>query len=184
MKKTVSIILTIMLIAIVSCGIAVLVMYLNNGERNFYVQYGDRKIAHNAENVELHKDEITVFYCKTILAVTPEQENVKAKDYAVTVQPNRKALPDFSFNVDGERRRFYGSDINYGAGFDVSTHDGFFTVYMPKDYTMSEYLNRIYGNSVTSTDIELSGIKLYEKDCFTLSVRYIPDNSTVTISFH
>ena len=173
-----------MLIAIVSCGIAILVMYLNNGERNFYVQYGDRKIAHNAENVELHKDEITVFYCKNILAVTPEQENVKAQDYEVTVQPNRKALQDFSFTVDRERQRFYGSDIDYGAGFDVSTHDGFFTVYMPKDYTMSEYLNRIYGKTVTSADIELSEIKLYEKDCFTLSVRYIPDNSTVTISFH
>lgn len=184
MRKTVSVIISIILVAAVVCGIAVLVMYLNNGEKKFYLQYGDRKIAHNAENVELHKDEMTVFYCKNILAVTPEQESVKAQDYEVTIQPNKKVLPDFSFTVDGERRRFYGNGIDYGAGFDVSTHDGFFTVYMPKDYTMSDYLNRIYGKTVTSADVELPGIKLYEKDCFTLSVRYIPDNSIVTISFH
>lgn len=185
MKKVITTIIYVLLFAAAICGIAILIIYLNNGESNFYVVYGDTKIAHNVESLELRKDEISIFHCRKILGVTPEQEHVIAKDYAVTVQPNRKALPAFTFSVDGEaRQKFYDDNIDYGAGFSLSKHDGLFAVYMPIDYTMADYLARIYGTPVTSADVELSEIKLYEKDCFVLNIRFIPDNTVTTISFH
>lgn len=185
MRKTISIVIYAFLFAAILCGMIILFMYIDNGEKKIYVQYSGNKIANNAENTVLQKDAISVFYCKNILGVTPEQEKVSAKDYAVTIQPDKKTLPDFAFTTDGETRlRFYDNDIDYNAGFNVYVCDGYFTVYMPSGYTMYEYLRHIYGDSVVGIGTELSDIKLYEKDCFKLIVRYIPDNSTITIGFH
>lgn len=181
MKKTsaaVSVIVYIVLLAVVVGVIALVYAFINNGQKNFYVQYGNEKISHKTENVELPKNATSLFYCRNILGVTDETE--KAKNFTVRVEPNRELIPDFDFTVDGKIKGFYGN-LDLTKGFSLAKGDGYFALYLPDTLTLQTVLQATYGESVVEGVPELD---LYEKEYLSIVVYSEEEDATVTIWFH
>ena len=72
MKRTgnaVSVILYTIIFAVVIGAVTLIIAFVNNGAKNFYVQYGDEKISYKTENIELPKDAYSLFYCKNVFGL-------------------------------------------------------------------------------------------------------------------
>ena len=115
-KTIISIVVYAVLLVVVLGVVAFVFAYINNGQKNFYVQYGDEKISHKLENVELEKNATSLFYCKNVLGITDKQE--QATNFTVRVQANSEALSEYDFTgftLDGKTKDFFkGTDITNG----------------------------------------------------------------------
>jgi hypothetical protein len=181
MKKTSAAITAIVYISLLAVAVGVIVLvlaFVNNGQKNFYVQYGNEKISYKAENVELPKNATTLFYCKNVLGVTDEQ--AKANNFTVRIEPNQKLIADFDFTVDGKTKGFYGN-LDLTQGLTIVKGEGYFSVYLPEELTLHQLLQACYPDSMVSG---VPDINLYEKDYLSIVVYSEEENATVTIWFH
>ena len=182
MKRTgnaVSVILYTIIFAVVIGAVTLIIAFVNNGAKNFYVQYGDEKISYKTENIELPKDAYSLFYCKNVFGLTDKTE--KAKNFTVQIVFNENNMKDCDmteFAVDGKALEFYR--IDFTDYFDIKLYDGYFTVYLPFALTLGELLSVVYPNSTVTgfTDIDL-----YEKDRLSIVVYSEEEQATVTINF-
>ncbi len=177
-KTIVSVIVYGIIIVAILGVIALVLAFVNNGQKNFYVQYGNEKISYKAENVELPKNAVTLFYCKNVLGVTDEQ--AKANNFTVRVEPNQKLIADFDFTVDGKTKGFYGN-LDLTHGLTIAKGEGYFSVYLPEELTLHQLLQACYPDSTVSG---VPDINLYEKDYLSIVVYSEEENATVTIWFH
>lgn len=180
-KTIVSVVLRIVLIVLLFGAVGMTFAFINNGQKNFYVQYGNETISYKTENKELQKNAYNLFYCKNILAVS--DETAKANNFTVTILPNEKAFAgcDFSsMKMDGiPTNSFLAPDCT--SAFDISIYDGCFTLYLPETLTAETVLNKVYPESEF---VGVPEINLYEKDYFLILVYSEQDKTTVTIGFH
>lgn len=177
-KTIVSVIVYGIIIVAILGVIALVLAFVNNGQKNFYVQYGNEKISYKAENVELPKNATTLFYCKNVLGVTDEQ--AKANNFTVRIEPNQKLIADFDFTVDGKTKGFYGN-LDLTQGLTIAKGEGYFSVYLPEELTLHQLLQACYPDSTVSG---VPAINLYEKDYLSIVVYSEEENATVTIWFH
>ena len=180
-KTIMSVILRIVLIVLLLGVVGMAFAFINNGQKNFYVQYGNETISYKAENKELQKNALNVFYCKNVLAVS--DETAKADNFTVTVIANEKAFSGIDFSsmkMDGiPTNSFLATDCT--AAFDISISDGCFTLYLPETLTAESVLKKVYSESEF---VGVPEINLYEKDYFLILVYSEQDKTTVTIGFH
>ena len=177
-KTIVSVIVSGIIIVAILGVIALVLAFVNNGQKNFYVQYGNEKISYKAENVELPKNAATLFYCKNVLGVTDEQ--AKANNFTVRIEPNQKLIADFDFTVDGKTKGFYGN-LDLTQGLTIAKGEGYFSVYLPEELTLHQLLQACYPDSTVSG---VPDINLYEKDYLSIVVYSEEEKATVTIWFH
>lgn len=184
MKKSsaaVSIILRVVLVVVLLGVIGMVFAFMNNGQKNFYVQYGNEVISYKAENKELQKNAYNIFYCKNVLAIS--DETAKAENFTVSVIANEKAFADCDFSsmkMDGVPTNSFLA-TNVTAAFDITIGDGFFVLYLPETLTAETVLRKVYPDS---TITGIPEINLYEKDYFSILVYSEQEQSTVTIGFH
>ncbi len=184
MKKistAMSVVLRVIIVILIIGVVGMVFAFMNNGQKNFYVQYGNENISYKTENKELQKNAYNVFFCKNVLAVSDEM--AKADNFTVTIIANEKAFAgcDFSsMKMDGiPTNSFFATDCT--AAFDISICDGFFILYLPEMLTVETVLNKVYPK------VEITGvpeINLYEKDYFLILVYSEQEKSTVAIGFH
>ena len=184
MKKTstvMSVIFRVIVVILIIGVVGMVFAFMNNGQKNFYVRYGNENISYKTENKELQKNAYNVFYCKNVLAVSNEMS--KADNFTVTIMANEKALSgcDFSsMKMDGiPTNSFFATDVT--VAFDITIGNGYFTLYLPETLTAETVLNKVY------PEVEITGIpeiNLYEKDYFSILVYSEQEKSTVTIGFH
>lgn len=174
--KTIGKFITWVLVVVVLAGaIGLLYAFIGNGQRNFYVKYGNTTVPVRADNYVFEKNATTVIQCGTVTG--------QKVGYDVKVTFNSKDIPNTAFDLNGTPADFkyelYGYDCT--ALFDVKTYDDYFTLYVPQDLTLTDILQSKYPNdgitNVTETD-------LWAKDYFTISVTDKVELRTVTISFH
>lgn len=180
-KTIISVIVYGIIIVIILGVIALVIAFVNNGQKNFYVQYGNEKISYKVDNAELPKNATTLFYCKKILGITDKQE--KAKNFTVSIVANEKAFADYDFSgytVDGKVKDFFrGTELT--KGMDIQICDGYFMLYLPETLTLQSVLEKVYPDSTVEGVPE---INLYEKDYLQLVVYSEEEKATVTIGFH
>lgn len=177
-KTIVSVIVYGIIIVAILGVIALVLAFVNNGQKNFYVQYGNEKISYKAENVELPKNATTLFYCKNVLGLSDKQE--KATNFTVRIEPNQKLIADFDFTVDGKTKGFYGN-LDLTQGLTIAKGEGYFSVYLPEELTLHQLLQACYPDSTVSG---VPDINLYEKDYLSIVVYSEEEKATVTIWFH
>ncbi len=182
--KSKSVISTVIYVAIFVAILGVIALvfaFINNGQKNFYVQYGDEKISYKKENVELPKNATSLFYCKNVLGLSDKQE--KAKNFNVCIQANADALADYDFSgfVVGEKNIDFFRATDLTKGFDVQIGDGYFSLYLPETLTLQSVLEKVYAGSTVSGVPE---INLYEKDYLQIVVTSEIEKANVTICFH
>lgn len=184
MKKTstaMSVVLRVIIVILIIGVVGMVFAFMNNGQKNFYVQYGNENISYKTENKELQKNAYNVFYCKNVLAVS--DETAKADNFTVTIMANEKAFADCDFSsmkMDGiPTNSFLATDCT--AAFDIEIYDGYFTLYLPETLSAVTVLKKVYPESEF---VGVPEINLYEKDYFSILVYSEQEKSTVTIGFH
>lgn len=176
-----SVILRVVLVVVLLGVIGMVFAFMNNGQKNFYVQYGDEVISYKAENKELQKNAYNIFYCKNVLAVS--DETAKADNFTVSVMANEKVFADCDFSsmkMDGvPTNSFLATDVT--AAFDITIGDGCFVLYLPETLTAETVLKKVYPDSALTG---VPDINVYEKDYFFIVVYSEMEKATVTIGFH
>lgn len=153
--------LIVLLFALLAGVLALTFTYVGNGQRNFYVKYGNETIISEKKGVELPKDSYSVFYCGTLTG--------QAIDYDVQVFLNIKNMDNFDFSVGDNRKNFKNDITEYDCSklFSVTKSDNCFILFVPSDLTVKKVLQSKYPKN------ELTGIpavKLNIKDSFILTV--------------
>lgn len=162
----------------VAALISGLVLYIDNGQSNFYVEYGGERISSEHSNIELAKDGYSVFYVKNVFGDVVN--GVSSDDYEVTVSLYQKNVPNTEFKIGEETRSLYEIK-DFTSAFVITKTDGAFTVYIPSDYTMKEILSACFPDDNISIS---ESIQLWDTDCFVLSVKCIAEDRVISIAFH
>lgn len=181
MKKILTLISYTAILLVVAMGAMLLVSFINNGQKNFYVEYDDQKISYKKENLILPKDKYSLFFCKNIFGITKATESVK--HYSVRIEANPENINDFDFTVDGATCSFYGmtGKADVTPAFIIHKYDGYFMLVVPSDLTMQKILQSLYPNQTVA---DVPDINFYEKDCFNLLVTSEEESAVITIGFH
>lgn len=143
MKTYVKVLIWVLAAAVLALGAWGIYAFINNGQRNFYVKYGNEQIIGEKTGVELSAGAISVFYPGTITG----QKAV----YDVQITVNVKAVENFDFKVDGARKNFKNDIAEYDLSelFGVVKFEDCFTVNIPEKLTVNDILeNRYSGKSL------------------------------------
>lgn len=174
--KTFSKIITYVLIVAVLLGVfGLLYAFIGNGQRNFYVQYGNTSVPPRADNYVFEKNAYTMVYCGTLTG--------KKVEYSVAITFNTHNISDTSYSLDGKSMNYkydlYGYDCT--ELFNVTVADDYFTFYVPQDLTIAEILQTKYPENKIS---DVTEIDLWAKDYFVLTVTDKVEHRSTAISFH
>ena len=172
-------IISIILIVILIVGLVVgLVFFINNGQNNFYIEYGGQQVTYELSNVDLEEGSYSVFYVKNVFGDVIN--GVMPDKYEVTVSLNTKNLKNVEYTVGNDLHHLHDlKDVS--APFVITKSQGYFTLYVPEELTLRSMLEKIYpsGNIILSEDLDLTAV-----DSFVLNVKSITENRTITVSFH
>ncbi len=170
-----AVIITVLVIAL----IAGLVLFINNGQSNFYVEYGGQRISTEVSNIELRKGGYTIFNVKNVFGNTISGTSVH--DYSVTVSLVQKNIPDVEFTIGDEIFGLHDIE-DFSPAFKITKTDGAFTIFVPKNMTIKEVLQACYPDKEITIDSD--SVSLWTTDCFVLNVKSIVENKVITIAFH
>ena len=153
--------LAVLLFALLAAVIAWLFTYVGNGQRNFYVKYGNETIISEKKDVELPKDSLNIFYCGTLTG--------QSISYDVQVFLNVKNIDNFDFSVDGNRKNFKSdlSEYDCAALFNVEKSDTCFTLSVPSELTVEKIIQTKYPEKEIT---DVPAVALDTKNSFILTV--------------
>lgn len=153
--------LVVLLFALLAGVLALAFTYVGNGQRNFYVRYGNEKIISEKKGVELPKDSFSIFQCNTLTG--------QPIDYDVQIYLNVKNIDNFDFSVDDNRKNFRNDLTEYDCikSFNVTKSDTHFVVFVPADLTLEKVIQAKYPDKVISG---VPAVTLDAKDSFILTV--------------
>lgn len=148
--------------------------YLGNGQRNFYVRYGNETVASEIKGVELEKSVTHTFYCGTITGQTVA--------YEVEIFVNVKNIDNFDFSVGDNRKNFYTdiSGYNCAALFNVMKYENNFFIIIPDEITLFEIVQAKYPEKTITGVPE---INLQRENSFILTVTDGVEGSKTQIYF-
>lgn len=173
--KALSYFIVVLLIVLVIGG---LFAFINNGQSNFYVQYGGRQISAKASEICLPKDFYSVFYVKNIFDMNVS--DMSADDYTVEIVATDN-MPNIDVDVDGVKDDL--RSLDFTPAFNVVKKDGYFTLFLLNEekFTLQNVLERLYPDKQVSVS---TGINIGELDCFCLRITSLAEEKTITVSFH
>lgn len=140
---------------------AIAYSYVNNGQRNFYVQHGNEIVASETKGVRLERSATHVFNCGTLTG--------QAVAYDVELFVNVKNIDNFDFSVEDSRKNFYTdfSGYNCAAIFNLMKYENNFFIFVPNKVTLLEIVQAKYPDK-TITDVP--DIVLQKENSFILTV--------------
>lgn len=120
--------------------------YIGNGQRNFYVQYGNEVITGEKKDVEFEKDNVYVFTCGTLTGQTVS--------FDVRITLNVKNVENFDFSVDDNRKNFKSDLAEYDCSklFNLVKSETCFYLSVPFDLTLQAVIQSKYPDK-TITDV-------------------------------
>lgn len=147
--------------------------FINNGQRNFCVTYGNEYIVGERKGFELPRDEYAVFHIGTITG----QKVV----YDATVTLLTDNIDDFEFAVDGEILSFREEfkDYNCDEFLHLSKTDSTIFIYVPSDLTFEKIVRAKYpGKDVAGVSEPVA-----DKDIFALTITDSVEHTKTVIRF-
>lgn len=172
-KIVVYVLIVILFIGLVSG----LVLFLDNGQSNYYLAYGNRQISRKATDIELPKNAYSMFKVKSVLS---SKNSVSFDDYEVNIYLDKDNVPDIGYTVDGIKYGLHG-EIDFSQAFTVNKQDDYFMLYIPANYSLPQILQACYPDKTIVVD---EYIPLWKKDCFQIVVTFLSENKTIAVSFH
>ena len=149
----------ILIIAILGVGAYFVMIHTDNLSSDFstfYVEYDGHHLAQSSDAI-YEKGSVQRFDVKYTFDFLSKEQ----KGYSVKIVPNGKA-ETAEYVIDGKYYAFSGlSDIT--SAFDMELNDSYFTLSIPKDFTIKTVLDKIYPNKTVEVngDYDISEEKFY-----------------------
>lgn len=146
--KIIRIFIFILIIAIIGGGAYFLLIHTDNFSSDFSTFYVEYNRAHlpQTSDVIYEKGSVQRFDVK----YTFDFINKEQKGYSVKVVPNANA-ETAEYVIDGKYYAFSGlKDIT--SAFDIELNDSYFTLSIPKDFTIKTVLGKIYPDKTVEVD--------------------------------
>lgn len=178
-KKFITTLISVLLLAVLAVVAVLAYLYVRNGQKNFYVQYGDLQVSDTAEDIEIGKGKVSLLYVRQVLGLTEKTSAVKVSEYSVTIE-RTATFPITDFKRDDEIANTYAIR-DFSSAFSLQCYDGYFTVTLPETLTLLQLLTLLYPEDKI-TDVPETD--LWAKDCFRLVVTAKKEKTTVIIGFH
>lgn len=169
----VKIISAVVIVLIILGAVGFLIAFINNGQRNFYVMYGNEYIVGERKNFELPKDVYTVFHVGTFTG------NKVEYDAAVTF--DAESIENFEFTVGDEIYDFRAafSDCDCSELFKLKKSENGIILFAA-ELTLKDVVQSKFEGE------EVIGVPEAEfvKDAFVLTFTETVENSRTVIRFH
>ncbi|MDE6201545.1 MAG: hypothetical protein K2M47_06700 [Clostridiales bacterium] len=173
-STVISVVFVVLIVALLVGVIFTVRGVTENGQRNFYVQYGNEKVGALKKDIKLETGSAHVFYCGTVTG--------QSVDYDVEIYVNTDNFDNFDFEVDSRYKNFKKELSTYdcSALFGVVKNDTCFFVSMPSELTMYAIIQSKYDDSTVTgiPDCELS-----KPNSFILSITDRVEKTTTQIYF-
>ncbi len=170
----VRVIVSVLLISLLAAVVFMAYRLINNGGRNFYVQYADKTFVGDTKNFELEKDKGHVFYCDTVTGQTV--------DYDVNVFLNVNDMDNFGFSLNDERISFKKDFTEYDLSelFNVEKNATCFIIFVPSELSLQDIIQSKYKDETVG---DVPDIDLHKSDSFVLTVTDSVEKMPVQIYF-
>lgn len=155
-SKSMSIVRAVVVIVVVlllAAVIGIIWKYTNGGNENFKtftVRYGDKQILSTDTDTELEFESGVSHYIE--VDYTFDIGKSEPRDYIVKVLPNKK-LEDVKFTTGG-KQYLYSDAKELTSAFTINKGATSFMITFPKNLTLKNVLEKIYGKSVSVTEPE------------------------------
>lgn len=166
--------LAVLLLALLLGVLGIAFSFIGNGQRNFYVRYGNEVITGEKKGVEFEKQKCYVFTCGTLTGQTVS--------YDVQITLNVKNVENFDFSVDDKRKNFKSDLTEYDCSklFDIAKTESCFYLSVPSDLTLQKIIQSKYPDK-TITDVP--DVDLQKENSFILTVTDGVEKSKTQIYF-
>lgn len=168
------VLISLAIVAVITGTVYFVYNFIRNGQKSFYVTYGETKIqAGSIVGLELPENETVFFTGRTVAGVG--DENTQVENFTVSVVP-LESLTGVTYTVDGKEEKL-SSDLDFSETFKVNKTGATFSVFVPAKLDLKAAIAQATGKDVTS----VSNLPDGKTDYFVIRVHYEPENTTVLI---
>ena len=174
-KAITYIIVTVAILAVLAAIGYFVYNFVRNGQKSFYLSYGNEKILAGTSEIELPSNTTVFFTGRTIAGVSDESTQVE--NYTVSVVPTQKLVTAIRYRVGEEKETYLSGDTDFSKAFRVSKKGANFSVFIPVELELRAAISEAIGKDLSS----VTGTPTDKGNYFELRVVYAAENATVII---
>lgn len=168
------VLVSLAIVAVITGTVYFVYNFIRNGQKSFYVTYGETKIqAGSIVGLELPENETVFFTGRTVAGVG--DENTQVENFTVSVVP-LESLTGVTYTADGKEESLT-NELDFSNVFRVTKDGATFSVFVPAQLDLKAAIAQATGKDVTSVSNLPEGRTAY----FVIRVHYEPENTTVLI---
>lgn len=174
--KTITyIILTLAVLAIVGIAGWFIYSFVRNGQKSFYVSYGETKISSGVSEIELPAN-TTIFFTGRTLAGT-SAESTKVDNYTVSVVPTQALVRSVKYRIGDEKETYLSGDTDFSKTFNVKKDGATFSIFIPLEVDLKSAMTEALGENVDT----LNNVPEESGTYFNLVIEYAAENAKIII---
>lgn len=168
------VLISLAIVAVITGTVYFVYNFTRNGQKSFYVTYGDTKIKTGSiASIDFPENETVFFTGRTLAGVG--DKNTQVDNFAVSVVP-LESLTGVTYMSDGKEESLT-NELDFSNVFRVTKDGATFSVFVPAKLDLKAAIAQATGKDVTSVSNLPEGRTAY----FVIRVHYEPENTTVLI---
>ena len=178
LSKIILIVCYVVIIAFVLGVFGVFVGFVNNGQKSFYLQYGETQLYNDVEHYEFNHNTYYYFNVKNSLGFTDEQINGIDYSIKVVLDPTKLLSHGYTSYICDDHFYSFSEEIDCTDYFIVNQEGNSFVFRLASELTLSTILENYHSSSALS---EVPDVELYSDNYFVLIVTNNADNTTICL---
>lgn len=168
------VLISLAIVAVITGTVYFVYNFLRNGQKSFYVTYGETKIKTGSiASIDFPENETVFFTGRTLAGVG--DKNTQVDNFAVSVVP-LESLTGVTYTSDGKEESLT-NELDFSNVFRVTKDGATFSVFVPAQLDLKAAIAQATGKDVTSVSNLPEGRTSY----FAVKVNYEPENAVVLI---
>lgn len=169
------VLVTLAVIAVVALAGWFVYSFVRNGQKSFYVSYGETKISAGTSELELPKNTTVFFSGRTIAGMG--EESTLVENYTVKVVPTQKLVTAVKYRVGEEKETYLSGDADFSKAFKVTKKGATFSLIVPVELELKAAIAEAVEKEITT----VSGTPAEEGSYFELVIEYAAENAKIVI---
>ena len=169
------VLISLAIVAVITGTVYFVYNFIRNGQKSFYLSYGNEKILAGTNEIELPSNTTVFFTGRTIAGVSDESTQVE--NYTVSVVPTQKLVTAIKYRVGEEKETYLSGDTDFSKAFKVSKKGATFSVFIPVELELRAAVSEAIGKDLSS----VTGTPTDKGNYFELRVVYAAENATIII---
>lgn len=174
-KITAYVLVTLAIIAALTAVGLFVYTFVRNGQKSFYLAYGDTRLSAGTNEIDLPANTTAFFTGRTIAGVG--DENTQVENYTVSVVPTKKFVTTVKYRGGDGKDTYVSGDTDFSKAFKVVKYGATFSVFVPIEIDLGTALTAALGSEVGT----LSGVPSEQAAYFNIKVVYAAENVTILI---